>query len=93
MLKQDEGKGKANAVNYAIPYSKGEIILVSDANALFESNSILEIVKPYTDIRIGGVGGRFITIGMSSAGKGEEFYWSIEDYIRRGKPHILTYKF
>jgi biofilm PGA synthesis N-glycosyltransferase PgaC len=49
VLKQEERKGKANAVNFAIQHAKGEIIIVSDANALFEKNSVHEIVKPFKD--------------------------------------------
>lgn len=89
-LRQEERKGKANAVNYAIQYAKGEIILVSDANALFEKDSIQQIVKPFADKKIGGAGGRFITLGTNLVGKGEELYWSIEGKIRKAESAIYS---
>ena len=90
VLKQEERKGKANAVNFAIQHAKGEIIIVSDANALFEKNSVHEIVKPFNNKDIGGAGGRFITLGENLVGKGEELYWSIEDKIRRAESIIYS---
>ena len=90
VLKQDERKGKANAVNFAIQHAKGEIIIVSDANALFEKNSIEEIVKPFRNAEVGGAGGMFITLGNNTVGKGEELYWSIEDYIRQTESRIYS---
>lgn len=89
-LRQEERKGKANAVNYAMQYAKGDIILVSDANALFEKDSIQKIVKPFTDRKIGGAGGRFVTLGTNLVGKGEELYWSIEGRIRKAESAIYS---
>jgi cellulose synthase/poly-beta-1,6-N-acetylglucosamine synthase-like glycosyltransferase len=89
-LRQEERKGKANAVNHAIKYAKGEIILVSDANALFERDSIQQIVRPFADKKIGGAGGRFVTLGTNLVGKGEELYWSIEGKIREAESAIYS---
>lgn len=89
-LRQEERKGKANAVNFAMQYAKGDIILVSDANALFEKDSIQKIVKPFTDRKIGGAGGRFVTLGTNLVGKGEELYWSIEGRIRKAESAIYS---
>ncbi|MEW6145837.1 MAG: glycosyltransferase [Thermodesulfobacteriota bacterium] len=90
VLRQEERKGKANAVNHAIQFAKGEIILVSDANALFEKDSIQQIVKPFADKKVGGAGGRFITLGANLVGKGEELYWSIEGKIREAESDIYS---
>ena len=89
-LRQEERKGKANAVNYAITFAKGDIILVSDANALFERDSIQQIVRPFADKEIGGAGGRFVTLGTNLVGKGEELYWSIEGKIREAESAIYS---
>jgi cellulose synthase/poly-beta-1,6-N-acetylglucosamine synthase-like glycosyltransferase len=89
-LRQEERRGKANAVNYAMQYAKGELILVSDANALFERDSIQQIVRPFADSKIGGAGGRFVTLGTNLVGKGEELYWSIEGKIRKAESAIYS---
>lgn len=90
VLRQEERKGKANAVNLAIQHANGEIIIVSDANALFEKNCVHEIVKPFSNKDVGGAGGRFITLGENLVGKGEELYWSIEDKIRKAESNIYS---
>lgn len=90
VLRQEERKGKANAVNLAIQYAKGEIIIVSDANALFEKYCVHEIVKPFSNKDVGGAGGKFITLGENLVGKGEELYWSIEDKIRKAESNIYS---
>lgn len=89
-LRQEERRGKANAVNHAIQFAKGEIVLVSDANALFEKDSIQQIAKPFADNKVGGAGGRFITLGTNLVGKGEELYWSIEGMIRKAESAIYS---
>ncbi|MDH3619213.1 MAG: glycosyltransferase family 2 protein, partial [Nitrosopumilus sp.] len=46
VLKKDNG-GKASALNYALVYAKGEIIVVVDADTIIGRNSLREIVKGF----------------------------------------------
>lgn len=52
-----ERGGKSNAINKGIEISSGEIIVVIDADSLIGKNSLVEIVKPFSDDSVGGVSG------------------------------------
>lgn len=71
-------EGKTSAQNEAVKYSKGEIVVFSDANIVYEDNAIKELVTPFSDNRVGCVCGRLIY----STGKAEKVYWSYETIIK-----------
>lgn len=71
-------KGKTSAQNEAVKHAKGEIIVFSDANILYEANAIKELVTPFSDKKVGCVCGRLIY----STGKVERAYWSYETMIK-----------
>jgi cellulose synthase/poly-beta-1,6-N-acetylglucosamine synthase-like glycosyltransferase len=49
--------GKTACLNKAVPIAKGDIIVFSDANSKYERNAIRELVKHFSDERIGFVTG------------------------------------
>lgn len=49
--------GKNYALNKALRYARGTIIVALDADTLVTKNTILEIVKPFKDKRVGAVSG------------------------------------
>lgn len=53
LLRQEKRLGKASAINFALGKSKGEIIVISDANSAFEPNALSKIVQKFGN----GVGG------------------------------------
>jgi len=71
-------EGKTSVQNEALKHAKGEIIVFSDANILYEDNAIKELVSPFSDDRVGCVCGRLIY----STGKVERAYWSYETMIK-----------
>jgi len=52
-----ERMGKTACLNRAVPLTKGEIIVFSDANARYDANATRELVKHFEDHRIGFVSG------------------------------------
>lgn len=54
LLRQKSRLGKANALNYALRKAKGDIIIITDANAKFEPKAIKEMVLNF-DNDVGGV--------------------------------------
>jgi len=70
---QDQGKGKVAALNQAIPQAKGEILILTDGDVLLEQESIKEILKPFSNPRVGCVGGRVIS---SNSKKNMLGFWS-----------------
>ncbi|MCX6695331.1 MAG: glycosyltransferase [Candidatus Altiarchaeota archaeon] len=49
--------GKANAINTGLSQAKGEIVVVVDADSELDSKALLELVRPFSDERVGAVSG------------------------------------
>ena len=71
-------EGKTAVQNEALKHAKGEIIVFSDANILYEANAIKELVAPFSDKRVGCACGRLIYTND----KVESIYWSYETMIK-----------
>lgn len=54
--------GKAAALNRAIPHANGAIIVMTDADPLFDEHTIPALLAPFADQTIGAVAGRVATI-------------------------------
>jgi cellulose synthase/poly-beta-1,6-N-acetylglucosamine synthase-like glycosyltransferase len=57
VLESNPKKCKAEALNEVLPIAKGEIIGIYDADCIVDKNCLKEIVKHFSDKRIGGVSG------------------------------------
>lgn len=84
------GKGKARALNWIFPSLDSEITVISDADALLKNDSLLHIVKNYSDLKVGGVTGKIITISDKSrlSKAHEDSYRFYYDIWRRGESNI-----
>ena len=52
-----ENGGKASAINYGFLFSKGEIIIIVDADSIIERSAVREIVKKFEDPDVDAVAG------------------------------------
>ena len=58
VLRRFEGRiGKTGCLNKAVPLAKGDIIIFSDANSLYDRQAVQELVKHFRDPQIGFVTG------------------------------------
>ncbi len=83
---QPERKGKVAAINRILPLIKSDLILFCDANTFLNKNCATEIVKHYTDPKVGGVAGEkkiFQTVGDTAAAAGEGLYWKYESFLKK----------
>ena len=83
---EKERRGKASAINYGKEHANGDIILVTDANSIFENNVLKEMMPHFNDPKIGAVGGKYTlpnsdTLITSS----NQFYLDIEYIMRKGE--------
>lgn len=86
LLHQPERKGKVAAMNRAINYVTAPIVVFCDANTLLNKECIRELVKHYTNPKVGAVAGEkkiMTSKDDKAAGAGEGFYWKYESFLKR----------
>ena len=85
LLRQDERRGKTAGLNRFLPTLTGDIVVFSDANALYQPDAIRKLVRNFNDPDVGCVTGeaRYTKGDQSAAGIGERVYWDYEIWIKR----------
>jgi cellulose synthase/poly-beta-1,6-N-acetylglucosamine synthase-like glycosyltransferase len=84
-LRHYEGRmGKTACLNRAVPRAEGEIVVFSDANSLYDKEAIRELVKNFSDDRIGFVTGRTLYVSADAKGAAASIglYSKIEQWIK-----------
>lgn len=87
-----EHKGKTNAQNEAQKTVNSEILVMTDANSMFEENSITELVASFTAKDIVYVSGKLKYVNDNDGGTGasESLYWESELKQREIESNIKT---
>ena len=77
-------RGKVNAINDAVPESKNEILIFSDATSQFDPSLAQALVKHFKSNEVGCVCGNvfFKNAEGSKTGELEGTYWRLETYLR-----------
>ena len=78
--------GKAAALNAAVNAASGEILVFSDANSMYKTNAIGELVRPFGDPKVGGVAGNQIyrkDVSEGSSVDGERAYWNFDRMLKK----------
>lgn len=91
LLNFSDRQGKVNVLNRGIPLCKGNIIILSDANAMYNTGCIMSIVPHFRDLRVGCVAGEKRVLQenrMISSNEGA--YWKLESKIKRMESQIET---
>ncbi|RPI49651.1 MAG: glycosyltransferase family 2 protein, partial [Acidobacteria bacterium] len=85
VARQPERAGKTAGLNRTIPTLRGEIVVFSDANALYEPNALKMLVRNFADAQVGSVTGqaRYVEGNRTAADAGERTYWDYETYLKR----------
>lgn len=73
--------GKAAALNRAVAQVSGDILVFSDANSIYEPQSLRRLVAAFVDPEVGGVAGnqRYL---RGDSGTGERWYWNIDRWLK-----------
>lgn len=86
-----ERKGKTNAQNEAVRIATGEIIVMTDANAMLHRLAVRELVASFTDKDIAYVTGQLIYINDEEwTSKSEATYWDFDLKMREVESRIQT---
>jgi len=83
--------GKMAAINRAIPLARGDIIIFSDANNMYEANAIRELVAPFSDAKVGAsTGAKLIIQDGGNLSGAEGIYWKYESWIKKNETALGT---
>ena len=89
--KSKEHKGKTNAQNETVKMATGEILIMTDANSLFDKNAIKELVSAFTSEDIFYVCGQLKYVNENNETvKSESLYWKIDLFEREIESNIQT---
>jgi cellulose synthase/poly-beta-1,6-N-acetylglucosamine synthase-like glycosyltransferase len=78
-----ERSGKTATLNRVVPTARGEIILLTDCNALLPPETVHLLVPHFEDSRVGCVTGERVCVPTGSpASEGEGLYWRYEAWIK-----------
>ncbi|MBN1352906.1 glycosyltransferase family 2 protein [candidate division KSB1 bacterium] len=84
--------GKTVAQNDAVQQCNNEIIIFSDANAIYHPDAVRKIVQNFADHRVGCVCGelKYVNDMESIVGQEENLYWKYEKTLKRLEDSVGT---
>ena len=85
LARQPERRGKTAGLNRTVPELKGDVVVFSDANAMYETDALRKLVRNFADPEVGCVTGeaRYLKNGQTAADEGERAYWGYEIQMKR----------
>jgi glycosyltransferase involved in cell wall biosynthesis len=78
LVRQEPRAGKSAALNRAIGYARGDVLVFTDANALFAEDALRRLAAPYADPAVGLVSGQ----GLYAAPGGRDAQAVGNGYVR-----------
>jgi biofilm PGA synthesis N-glycosyltransferase PgaC len=81
------GKGKSSALNLALGYCRGDIVIVSDADCFWPRDILLRTLPFFADPSVGAISGPKLLLnpGQSLATKSEDTYLNSMNLIKLGE--------
>lgn len=85
LIRQEGRLGKTMGLNLALAEAAGEIVVFSDANAMYKDDALKMLTRNFHDPSVGYVVGAAIYQDEeeSSAGSSENIYWQYEIFIKK----------
>jgi cellulose synthase/poly-beta-1,6-N-acetylglucosamine synthase-like glycosyltransferase len=85
LLRLPERRGKTYGLNLAVAEATGEIIVFSDANAMYEPDVIRKMTRNFADTKVGAVTGesRYRIGDDDPSTESEVTYWNYELWLKR----------
>jgi len=75
-------KGKSNALNVAVERAGHELLILSDASTLFAPDAVRNLVRHFSDPKVGVVCGSLCFQGTLESRQTEGVYWKYESMLR-----------
>lgn len=85
LIRQDVRRGKTAGLNAAMPLLRGDIVVFSDANAMYDPQALRMLVRNFADPAVGCVTGeaRYLSGDRNAASTAERLYWAYEMRLKR----------
>ncbi len=85
LIRQEGRLGKTMGLNLALLEANGDIVVFSDANAMYKEDALKMLVRNFHDATVGYVVGAAIykDEDESAAGSSENIYWQYEIFIKK----------
>lgn len=84
LIAKSANDGKATSLNIGMTQIESDIVVLSDANVMYQRNSILQLVRHFADPIIGAVSGKVVLLndGLSYS-DAENAYYQVEHNIQQ----------
>lgn len=90
LLALSSNRGKTVAQNQAVRHVQGEILVFSDANAMYAPDAITALVRGFVDSSVGCVCGELSYIQDEGQGSQEGVYWKYERFVKRAESNLWS---
>lgn len=93
VLHEDRRAGKSAAENRAMTFVTSPVVVFCDANTMLNKESIRELVKHYSNPRVGGVSGEKRVMSKqadTASAAGEGMYWKYESTLKKWDYELYT---
>jgi cellulose synthase/poly-beta-1,6-N-acetylglucosamine synthase-like glycosyltransferase len=89
LLRMTDRGGKTLGLNAAVPRARGEVVLFSDANAMYGRDVVRKLVRNFADPDVGAAVGESTYVDPRVASEHTEgLYWRYETAIKRAESAI-----
>jgi cellulose synthase/poly-beta-1,6-N-acetylglucosamine synthase-like glycosyltransferase len=86
LVRQSERLGKSAGLNLGVQAASGDLLVFSDANAIYQPDAIRHLIKHFSDERVGYVVGnaRYVDgSALVSSAQSEGLYWKLETWLKK----------
>lgn len=81
--------GKMAAIIRSMQFAKGDIVVFSDANNMYDVNALRQLILPFSDSTVGGTtGAKLILEDGRDLSSAEGLYWKYESFIKQQESKI-----
>jgi len=84
LIRQEPRQGKTSALNLAVPQARGDILVFSDANSMYDPDALACLVENFADPDVGYVTGKMVYVNSdgTTIGDGCSAYMRYENMLR-----------
>ncbi len=84
LKRQEPRAGKTSGLTRFVPRARGEVLVFSDANSMYQRDALRLLVRHFDDPAVGYVVGlqRYADTSSSAVGVSEGLYWRYETFIK-----------